>query len=317
MQSLSLINEFPETIVGLGDIANELVEEFPLFSKPILRPAGSSLDLVRSGRMDALVTSAYYWQSSLPAFAALSGVPFGLTPEEMYVWAWENGREYYDQIGEELGVMIIPMYFTPAQIAGWFRQDPIPREESARPFEGLRIRMPSYGGQIMERLGAQVTTNSLDVSELKQLLREGELDAVEWVDAESDLEAGWNEVTNFALTPGWHERSTVGHLLINRNTWDSLPSSLREDLLTYAQIAGTEDLAASQAAQGRAYREISRVSTLLRYPDWILALMRTSWEDIVTDISRRNPLFQEIIASQRELQEDVAIYAQVQQLTIL
>jgi len=307
IKMLSLWNEFPTNIYGLGDVAEDIHNAMPMFKRPILKPAGTSLPYVMRGEIDACVTALYYWQKEYPALGALTGIPFGLDPTGMYSWSWSQGTQYLDMLGARMGIKIIPLYFSASQIAGWYKKMPS-IHPTARPYKGIRMRSTGYPARIFESLGAQVVTQSLDVSMIQQQLQDGRIDAVEWVDAVSDMNAGWHRYAQYALVPGWHERCSVGHLVVNRSIWDRLKDP--NEIMMWSQAYGARTLAEGLAVQGQAYRMLQ--NRLIRIPQWMLDLMRAEWVRIRASI--HDPVFQDICKSMDAFRSDLDVYRSIQML---
>lgn len=304
---LSLWNEFPPSIYGLGQVAYDMHEAMPVFGRPILMNSGTSLSSVMNGDTDACITALYYWQKDYPALGALTGIPFGLDPVGMYSWSWSQGLQYMDTIGASMGIKIIPIYFSASQIAGWYRRMPN-MHPTSKPYAGIRMRSAGYPSRIFAALGANIVTQSLDVSMLQGQLQNGSIDAIEWVDAVSDMRTEWHRYTQYALVPGWHERCSVGHLVVNRKIWDRLTDP--EEIVMWAQAYSASTLAKGLSMQGRAY--VSLNSQLKRIPAWMLDLMRSEWMRIRASI--QDPIFNSICLSMDSFRTDLDVYRIVQAL---
>ncbi len=310
MEMISLWNEFPKAIYGLGDVAEDLHQDLPMFGSPILKEAGTSLSLVMEGQIGACVTALYYWRDRYPDLGALTGIPFGLDPVSMYSWSWTQGLEIVMDLEAKYMVKIIPLYFSASQMAGWYKGLPVAfgsrTMTTPRPFQGLRMRATGYPAMIMQGLGAEVDTQSLDIPALKAQVQDGAINGIEWVDAISDLEAGWPSILPIGLVPGWHERCSVGHLVIHGPTWSKIQDKNR--IIEWAQAYGSLTLAQGLADQGRAYRAL--MPHIHRIPDWILKLLEEQWHRLQAKIYDAE--FHRIVDSMESFASDIDTYNSIQ-----
>jgi len=105
---------------------------------------------------------------------------------------------------------------TGAQAGGWFRKE----INSADDFKGLKFRMPGLGGAALARLGSSVQT--IPGSEVYQALASGAIDGTEWIGPWADEKAGFQEITKFYYTSGFHEPGAGLSVAVNADRWASL-----------------------------------------------------------------------------------------------
>ena len=67
-----------------------------------------------------------------------------------------------------------------------------------------------------------MTVVTLPGAEILPAAERGVIDGAEWVGGIEDLKLGFYNVWKYHYTPGMHEPTTVGDLLINKSTWESL-----------------------------------------------------------------------------------------------
>jgi TRAP-type mannitol/chloroaromatic compound transport system substrate-binding protein len=202
-----------DTINGMSDgsltveikAAGELVGAFEVF------------DAVTSGQADMYHAADYYFISQHPGFAFFTGVPFGMTATEQNNWYYHGtGRKYHDTLGEIFGLKSFLCGNTGSQAGGWFRKEIHGPED----FNGLKFRMPGLGGKALGYLGASV--QNLPGSEVYQALSSGALDGTEWIGPWADEKAGFQEITKFFYTAGFHEPSAGLTLATNLDVFNSL-----------------------------------------------------------------------------------------------
>ena len=87
-------------------------------------------------------------------------------------------------------------------------------------FQGLKFRMPGQGGQVLGKLGASV--QNLPGAEVYQALASGAIDGTEWIGPWADEKAGFQEITKFYYTAGFHEPGPNLNLNLNLDVYESL-----------------------------------------------------------------------------------------------
>ena len=78
------------------------------------------------------------------------------------------------------------------------------------------------------------------VDELYTALERNTIDALEWVGPGLDFRMGFHKIAPYYYT-GWHEPASELQFLINRRSWDQLPSDLQE-ILRIAMRAAAYDM---------------------------------------------------------------------------
>ncbi len=174
-------------------------------------------DAVTSGQADMYHAADYYYVGQHPAFAFFTAVPFGMTPSEMHNWYYHmGGHELHRELGEEFGLVSFLGGNTGPQAGGWFRKE----INSAADFNGLKFRMPGLGGKALGKLGASVQT--IPGSEVYQALASGAIDGTEWIGPWADEKAGFQEITKFYYTSGFHEPGAALSVATNADRFNSL-----------------------------------------------------------------------------------------------
>jgi TRAP-type mannitol/chloroaromatic compound transport system substrate-binding protein len=80
--------------------------------------------------------------------------------------------------------------------------------------------MPGLGGQALGKMGASV--QNIPGSEVYQALSSGAIDGTEWIGPWADEKAGFQEITKFYYTAGFHEPGAGLSLATNRDVFESL-----------------------------------------------------------------------------------------------
>ncbi|GHF59239.1 TRAP transporter substrate-binding protein [Seohaeicola zhoushanensis] len=185
--------------------AGELVGAFEVF------------DAVTSGQADMYHGADYYFTGQHPGYQFFTAAPFGMTAQEIVNWYYHGGGlGFHDELGQIFGLKSFLAGNTGAQAGGWFRKEINGPED----FNGLKFRMPGMGGQALGKLGCSV--QNLPGAEVYQALSSGAIDGTEWIGPWADEKAGFQEITKFYYTAGFHEPGAALSLATNRDVFDSL-----------------------------------------------------------------------------------------------
>ena len=206
--------------------AGELVGAFEVF------------DAVTSGQADMYHGADYYFINQHPGYAFFTSVPFGMTAQELNNWYYyDGGMQFHDELGSIFGLKSFLAGNTGAQAGGWFAKEMNGPED----FQGLKFRMPGLGGQALGKLGASV--QNLPGAEVYQALASGAIDGTEWIGPWADEKAGFQEITKFYYTAGFHEPGAGLSLAMNRDVFDSLTPAQQKAFEVAAGEANLNNLA--------------------------------------------------------------------------
>ena len=183
------------------------------------------LDMVKGGQYDMGHTASYYWKGKDINTLPFTSMPFGLTSPEQYAWFYHGGgMELMKKVYDKHGVLSFPGGSTGVQMGGWFKKEINTLED----LKGLKMRIPGFAGEIMAKLGVQVT--NLAPGELFTSLEMGTIDALEWVGPSMDISMGFHKVAPYYYT-GWHEPASEMQFIVNTKKFDKLPDDLETHLV--------------------------------------------------------------------------------------
>ena len=179
--TLNMVTSVPEGFAVFGDAAQRLADLVTAMTDGALtvekKPAGSLVgpfevfDAVSSGQADMYHSADYYFMNQHPAYAYFTAVPFGMTGPEMMSWYnHQGGKELHDELGQIFGLKSFLAGNTGHQPGGWFNKE----INSASDLQGLKFRMPGFGGLALGRTGASVQT--IAGGEIYQALSSGAID---------------------------------------------------------------------------------------------------------------------------------------------
>ena len=230
-RELSMVTDWPEPS-GLFDMSQRLASAINEASDGritiTVHPSGAmvrsleTMDAVQAGVADMFHTHVGYYAQHSQALHFFSGVPYGLTADEIFAWVrFGGGQALWDKIGEALSFKPLLCCSTGAQLGGWFREE----LNGVASLKGLRYRMAGLGADVYRELGVAVL--QLPPAEITQALRSGAIDACEWAGPWLDMSMGLHEAADHYYYPGWHEPGGAITLGINQRVWGSLNNSDR------------------------------------------------------------------------------------------
>jgi TRAP-type mannitol/chloroaromatic compound transport system substrate-binding protein len=276
--------------------AGELVGAFEVF------------DAVSRGTAEMGNGASYYWRSKLPVAAIFSTVPFGMTAQEMNGWLYYGGGlELWRELYAPFGVVPMAAGNTGVQMGGWFNKEINGLED----LEGLKMRMPGLGGEVLERVGAVPV--SMPGSEVFTSLQTGVIDATEWVGPYNDLAFGLYTVAEYYYYPGWHEPGATIESLVNEEAWASLPEDLKAILETAVRAANDDVLAEFTARNAEALETlVTKHGVKVRpFPPEVLAELKKASRAVVAEMANDDPLIQRILDSHAAFSRKVRAYHEI------
>lgn len=281
-RNLKMVTTWPKNFPGLGTGAERLARRIEAVSDGNISVrvyAGGELvgpleafDAVSQGKADMYHGGEYYWQGKSPAFNFFCAVPMGMTAPEITSWIrFGGGQELWDELSGQFNVKAFLAGNSGTQMGGWFAKE----MNSIEDFQGLRIRMPGLGGEVMQRIGATPVTKA--GGEIFQALSQGNIDATEWVGPWNDLAFGFYSIVKNYYYPGIHEPGTALALGLNLDIWNDM--SATEKTWVEAASAAENDimLAEFNANNARA------LDTLINEHDVVL---RKFNDDILAELGR-------------------------------
>ena len=222
-QSLDILHGGAERFAERVGVLTEGRFDIRVYAAGELVPGLQVMDGVQQGTVQCGMTPGYYYIGKSPALAFDAAVPFGLNTRQQDAWFYQGGGiEVMRSVYADFGIINFPMGSTGAQMGGWFRE-PV---NSLGDINGLRMRIPGIGGEIMARLGVNVQV--LAGGDIFPALERGAIDATEWVGPYDDEKLGFQEIAPYYYMPGWWEPGVTNSLLVNQEAWDQLPATYQE-----------------------------------------------------------------------------------------
>ena len=315
-----MVTTWPKNLPGLGTAPQRMADNVRVMSQGRLNikvygagevvPALEVFEAVSQGTAQMGHGAAYYWKGKVPIAQFFTAVPFGLTAQEMNGWLMHGGGlELWRELYSRYNLFPIPGGNTGVQMAGWFNRE----INSLDDINGLKMRIPGMGGEVFEQAGG--TAINLPGGEIFTSMQTGVIDATEWVGPYNDLAFGLHQVARYYYYPGWQEAGPTLEVLINKESWDSLPEDLQVIVETAALASNMDMLAEYTARNNSALRELvdEHKVELRRLPDDVLAEIKDLSEQMIADMVEKDEdeLSKRIYKSWSSYRDDVMAYHEI------
>ena len=274
-------------------------------------PGLQVLDAVQAGTVECGHSASYYYVGKNPALAFGTAVPFGLTAQQQNAWYYHGGGlKTMHRLYADFNVIAFPAGNTGAQMGGWFKRE----VSTAADLQGLKMRIPGIGGEVMKRLGVLVQV--LPGGEIFLALERGTIDAAEFVGPYDDEKLGLQNAAPFYYYPGWWEPSAALDLTINLDAWNSLPQTYREVVIAASYEANIDMLARYETLNGTALQQLAGGGTeLRRYSTEILAAGEQAALGFLEEQASGDRTFQEIYTQWKAFKETIQGWNQLNELS--
>ena len=276
-------------------------------------PGLEVLDAVQNGTVQCGHTASYYYVGKNPALAFGTTVPFGLTASQQNAWLYHGGGlEAMHNIYADFNVISFPAGNSGVQMGGWFKR----QIGSVSDFNGLKMRIPGLGGEVMSRLGVNVQV--IPGGEIFLALDRGTIDAAEWVGPFDDEKLGLNKAAPFYYYPGWWEPGSTFEVQVNQGEWDKLPKEYQEILKAAAMAANLNMTAQYDALNQEALnRLLAGGTTLSAYSPEIMQAAQEAAFEIYEENAAQDATFKEIYDGWNQFRQQISRWNQVAELSFL
>lgn len=295
---------WPRNLPGVGTGAQRLVDniramsngrlDITLYSSGEIVPAFEIFDSVSSGTIEMGHGAAYYWKGKTAASQFFGSVPFGMTASETSSWLYYGGGlELWNEVYEPFGLQAFPAGNTGVQMGGWYNRE----ITSIDDIEGLKVRMPGLGGEVMRRAGA--TVQNIPGAEIFTALSTGTIDATEWIGPWNDLAIGLYQAATYYYYPGWQEPGSTLECLINKEAFSQLPEDLQA-IVRFACQAIHIDVPSEYTARNQQALDtlVNEHGVQLRqFPESVLARLKSISQEVLLEIAEGDPVSRKVYDS--------------------
>ena len=270
-------------------------------------PGLEVLDAVQSGSVECGHTASYYYKGKNPCLAFGTSVPFGLTAQQQNAWLYEaGGNQQLNKIYGDFGVLGFPAGNTGAQMGGWYKQ----KLKGLKSLQGLKMRIPGLGGEVMAELGVNVQV--LPGSEVYLALDRGAIDAAEWTGPYDDEKLGFNKAARFYYYPGWWEPGPTLHALVNKKAWAKLPEEYKSIFRTACFEANLTMLNRYDTLNGSALQRLIQKGTeLISYDLEVLQAANAAASQLYSDMSNKDQEFKKLYSEWSSFKEKISSWNKV------
>ncbi len=313
-----MVTAWPRDFPGLGTGANRLAEYIERLSNGRLKikvygggelvPPFEVFDAVSRGTAEMGHSTSYYWKGKVPAAQLFCSAPFGLTAQEINGWFYYGGAlELFQECYAPFGILPFPAGNSGTQMGGWFNKE----INSMADIQGLKMRIPGLGGEILRRAGGTPVTTP--ASEVFTALQTGTIDATEWVGPYNDLALGLFRAGKYYYYPGWQETGSSIEALINIEAFAALPQDLQDIVEIAAQAVNTDMLAEFTFHNAQALKTLveDHGVELRPFPDEVMAALRDISWDYLEELAEGDALFRRCLDSFRAYYDAITPYSRI------
>jgi TRAP-type mannitol/chloroaromatic compound transport system substrate-binding protein len=267
-------------------------------------PAFGLLDAVSKGTLDGghgVLGYHYGKQNALALWN--SGPAFGMDANMLLAWhKYGGGKELLAKLYNSIGVTTVQSFLygpMATQPLGWFKK-PVTKPED---FKGLKYRTNGLAIDLFTAMGAAV--NALPGGEIVPAMDRGLLDAAEFNNATSDRLLGFPDVSKVCMLQSYHQSAETFEIMFNKPKYDALPAKMKAIIDNAVEAASADMSWKAIDRYSKDYIELQTKDKVKFYktPDSVLQVQLKLWSEILEKKSAENPLFKEIVASQKAFAE--------------
>jgi TRAP-type mannitol/chloroaromatic compound transport system substrate-binding protein len=258
---------------------------------------------VSKGTLDGGHGVLVYHYGKQNALALWGSSPaFGMDANMMLSWhKYGGGKALLEKVFNSIGANVVSFPYgpMPTQPLGWFKK-PITKVED---FKGLKFRTVGISIDLFTGLGAAV--NALPGGEIVPAMDRGLLDAAEFNNASSDRLLGFADVSKVYMLQSYHQNAEQFEISFNKTKFDSLPANIKA-IIENAVEAASQDMAwkaIDRYSQDYVALQTTDKVKVYKTPDSVLQKQLDIFDGVIAKYSAANPLFKEVLESQRKFAE--------------
>ncbi|MFN3275301.1 MAG: TRAP transporter substrate-binding protein DctP [Paracoccus sp. (in: a-proteobacteria)] len=304
--SLELIEIDKYWVDMVGKLVDPATLTIEFYDGGSLVPAGEVFGAVESGTIQAGADWPGYWAGRNSAFSPLSTTASLFSAVDYVNWIQEwGGADLYNEIYGQFGMVYLPYGVTNNESGFRTVSQPIRTIED---LEGLRLRLSGLEqGRLLEKLGGNQV--SMAGGEIYQSLERGVIDGAEFSTPNVDYSGGFQQVTQYWSTPGWHQSASVFGVMINKSSWDALDEQTQDRLKVAADATMLWSLSFTERRATEAYRQFEEAGTEInRLDDATLERIQELANETITEVACENPDSAKVYASMIGYLEDYATW---------
>jgi TRAP-type mannitol/chloroaromatic compound transport system substrate-binding protein len=268
-------------------------------------PAFGLLDAVSKGTLDGGHGVLVYHYGKQNALALWGSSPcFAMDANQVLSWhKYGGGKELLAKVYSSIGANVVSFPYGPmwTQPLGWFKK-PITKPDD---FKGLKFRTVGISIDLFQGMGAAV--NALPGGEIVPAMDRGLLDAAEFNNASSDRLLGFADVSKVYMLQSYHQSGEQFEITFNKTKYDALPAKMKA-IIENAVEAASQDLmwkSIDRYSQDHIKLQTEDKVKMYKTPDSVLQRQLEIFDQVVAKRSADNPLFKEVVESQKKYAERV------------
>ena len=267
-------------------------------------PAFGLLEAVSKGTLDGghgVLGYHYGKQNALALWN--SGPAFGMDANMLLSWhKYGGGKELLAKLYASIGITTVQSFLygpMATQPLGWFKK-PVTKPED---FKGLKYRTNGLAIDLFTAMGAAV--NALPGGEIVPAMDRGLLDAAEFNNASSDRLLGFPDVSKVCMLQSYHQSAETFEIMFNKPKYDALPDKMKAIIANAVEAASADMSWKAIDRYSKDYIELQTKDKVKFYktPDSVLQVQLKLWSEIVAKKSGENPIFKEVVESQKAFAE--------------
>ncbi|MEY3145049.1 MAG: hypothetical protein RL342_720 [Pseudomonadota bacterium] len=263
------------------------------------------LDAVDKGVVDGGFAWTHYWSGKNTAAALFSnpaaGAGTGMDQMSHMAWLMQGGgNALYEKLyAQGFKVNIKPFMMQPMgpDPFGWFKT-PI---ASIADMKKLKYRSPpGLTGEIFKEMG--INAVAMPGGEIVPAAQRGVIDAAEWIGPADDMLLGFQNVFKHYYLQGLHQSTDVGEFLLNKTIWDKLPPDLKAVVEGAVMATIAETYTFNVQRNAVALDKLKKEHKVIVHdtPREFFTVFMKATAVVYDREAARNPLFAEVLASQRQ-----------------
>ncbi len=266
-------------------------------------------DAVSTGAFAMAHTAPYYFINKNPTHGFFTAVPFGMDSQQFNAWMYSgNGFDLEQELVAPDNMVVFPAGNTGAQTGGWFKRE----ISTVADLQGLTMRFPGFGGQVMSRVGMNV--QNIPGGELFLALDTGVVDAADWVGPYDDQILGLNKAAPYYYFPSWAEPGPGVALYVNQDVYNDLPAELQAVVNDVCARANGEMLADYDTKNNIALQQLIASGTQIRFfSDELLAAFEKATDEIHAENASKNAIYQRVLDDYNSFMGNVRAWTKLTQ----
>src|SRR2546427_5687556 len=268
-------------------------------------PAFGLLDAVSKGTLDGGHGVLVYHYGKQNALALWGSSPcYAMDANQVLSWhKYGGGKVLLNKLYASIGANVVSFPYgpMPTQPLGWFKK-PITKPDD---FKGMKYRTVGISIDLFTGMGAAV--NALPGGEIVPAIDRGLLDAAEFNNASSDRALGFADVSKVCMLQSYHQNAEQFEITFNKTKYDALPEKMRAIIANAVDAASADMSMKAIDRYSKDYQELQTKDNVKFYktPDAILKQQLEVYDEVVKKKSAENPLFKEVVESQKKYAERV------------